>query len=491
MGNKNTLDMGRRALLGGLGACAGLLIASDGLPSWLAGSRLDGLSYNETLNLLDASLTPAQRDLVVLPWNDPSRQLTNTIAIYKGPHIGTLFDVRQVALIRQLYKTMLSKQGHDWFRNTTALEGKFEGSIFRLYSDAGAGSLANSDKTISMINGGHYMLRHGESLSSDNSYVFGGPISYGQQLGNNAFKVEGNAFKAHGDAVNDFHSSLSASERAQAYQLLPPMELITQIQGPGGKFPGLRLGDSSVPAQELAQEMLATIFASYPVAKQREVFSAIEENGGLESLHIALYQDYSFYQDGMRLADLSAEQRALRDHPYTQVWRIEGPACVIHFQGYPHVHAYINVVRDPARVAIGEVLINEQSGIRGEAVRDALQAALRYQTGEPLAYFPMPPAGILPPGPVSTGSLYALDPFDNHAVVLEIDESAMTEKLKKSLLAQGVQLGSAKRFRLAAPSYLLEDSRDLGGVERVVFDGGSIRDSLIELVRRDPGVLRG
>ena len=165
MDDENTLNFGRRTLIGGLAASAGLLIANDGLPSWLAGNRFDELSYQETLNLLDTSLTPAQRALVVLPWNHPSRQLTNTVAIHKGPHIGTMFDVWQAALIRQLYNTMLSKQGLDWLRNTTGLEGKFEGSIFRLYSDAGAGSLVNNDKTINIkssqmiVNSFHHFLR--------------------------------------------------------------------------------------------------------------------------------------------------------------------------------------------------------------------------------------------------------------------------------------------------------------------------------------------
>lgn len=491
MSDKGGVNYGRRMLLGGLGASAGLLIANDGLPDWIGGNSIDQLSYQEVLNLLDISLTPEQRSLVVLPWSHPTRQITNTAVIAKGPHIGTMFDTQQVALIRRLYNTMLSSQGRDWFRNTTRLEGRFEGSIFRLYSDASAGSLASSDKTISVLNGGHYMLRHGKSASSDSSYVFGGPIAYGQQLGNNAFKVQGNAFKAHGDAVHNFHSSLTLEERARAYQLAPPMELAIQVQGPKGLFSGLRIGDSSPQAQELAQEMLATIFAAYPDSKQRDVFSAIEQNGGLKSLYIALYQDYSFYQDGERLVSLSAEQRASRGDAYTQVWRIEGPACVIHFKGYPHVHGYINVARDPNAVAIGEVLVDTPTEIKNEDVRGLLMAALRFETGEPLAYFPMTPAGFLPSGAVSTGSLYALDPFDNHAIVIEIDESAMAAKLKHSLIAQGADLRPGQRYRLATASYMLEDPRDLGHINNVAFSGGSIRESLVKLVRHDQSVFRG
>jgi len=50
----------------------------------------------------------------------------------------------------------------------------------------------------------------------DSPYAFGGPISYGQQIGNNKFMVEGNAFKAHGDAINAVHAALDESERKKA-----------------------------------------------------------------------------------------------------------------------------------------------------------------------------------------------------------------------------------------------------------------------------------
>jgi hypothetical protein len=33
--------------------------------------------------------------------------------------------------------------------------------------------------------------------------------------------------------------------------------------------------------------------------------------------------------------------------PEWDVWRIEGPAFVWHFQGYPHVHGWINIAAAP------------------------------------------------------------------------------------------------------------------------------------------------
>jgi len=489
MNKNNRTNLTRRTFVTGLGASAGFLVANGGLPDWSNGDVFEKLSYTEALSLLDASLTPEQRALVVLPWNHPSRQITNTVAIHKSPHVGTMFDINQVALVRQLYSTMLSSQGRQWFRNTTRLEGKFEGSNFKIYSDAVRGQLASSANTVTMLNGGHYMLRYGERLPTDQDYVFGGPISYGQQLGNNRFKVEGNAFKAHGDAVNDFRASLSLHESSMAYQSSTPMELVTQPQGYNGKFTGVRIGDTSPEAQALAKEMLVTLFAAYPESQQRDAFSAIEQNGGIESLYVALYRDYSFFENGERLADSTQNSSVRREQAYSQVWRIEGPACVIHFQGYPHVHAYINVVRDPSKIAIGEVVAETSTSLDGDRVQALLLSALRFSTGERLAYFPMPPAGRLPAGLVSSGSLYALDPFDNYAVVVEVKESAMTPKLKASLLAQGETLNALKTIRFATPSYMLEDARELGAIEKVISRGDSLREALIELVRGDSDIL--
>jgi len=485
--DKKGIDVTRRGLCAGLGVCAGLGLANNGLPRWLGGSTLDGLSYQETLALLNRSLSNEQRSHVVLPFDDPSLQVTNTVAIQKGPHIGTLFNAQQIQLARHLYKTMLSASGYNSFRNTVGLEGKFEGSSIKFYSDNE--DVTASSNTVAMLNGGHFMLR--QAQQRDQNHVFGGPISYGQQIGNNTFKVEGNAFKAHGDAVNELHAVLSSAQRAQAYQLEPPMELVTQVQGDAGEFTGLAFSQLSEAQLEVAEQLLATLFAAYPMQQQRDALSAIDNNGGLKALHLSLYKDFSFYQNGERLVDLSAKQVTAREDAYVQVWRIEGPACVIHFQGYPHVHAYINIVNTPERAAIGEALTHIESLQQGEAITSLLLTALRKQTGERFAYYPMPAAGRLPQGAVTTGSIYTIEPFNNHAVVVELKPEQMAPKLIESLILQGAELRPGVPTRLATVDYLLRDSRNLGEVDKLIAQGGSVRDSLIAKLKATPEIFFG
>lgn len=486
MSDRNNIDSGRRLLLAGAGVSAGLLMSNGGLPAWLtAESSVASLSYAKTLDLLDVSLSDLQRAHTVLPWQHPTRQITNTVAIHRSPHIGTLFNANQIALIRHLYNLSLSKQGVDWFRNTTAFEGKFEGSVFKIYTDATAGQLAKSRSLQTMINGGHYMLR--DQLNSNQAYAFGGPISYGQQLGNGRYKVQGNAFKAHGDAVHDFHQSLNSAEQQQAYQVSPPIELVTQIQGANGSFSGLTLSNISQHSKELAKEMLATIFSGYGEAHQSEAFSAIEQNGGLESLHISLYSDYSFYADGRKHSALNKQEQNIAGTPYTQVWRIEGPACVIHFKGYPHVHAYINVVKDPAKIAIGETLAKLDSVVQGESIRNLLVRAMKQQTGEQFGFYHNEYLGRLSPGLVSSGSIYALDPYDNKVVVLTMPADQMTAELKRSLLSQGADLSKGRQVRFATIDYLARQKNQLSQTsdELTSFEpsGLSLRASVINYLR--------
>lgn len=160
MSEKLGVDATRRSLCASLGVCAGLGLANNGLPHWLSGSEFHGLPYAETLALLDRSLSDAQRSHIVLPYDDPSRQVTNTSVIHNGPHISTLFTPSQVELARHLYKTMLSSSGYNLFRNTVGLEGKFEGSSLKFYSNGP--DLASSKDSVVMFNGGHFMLRQAQ-----------------------------------------------------------------------------------------------------------------------------------------------------------------------------------------------------------------------------------------------------------------------------------------------------------------------------------------
>ncbi len=466
----------RRAFVGGLGAIAGLtLMRAD----HVFGDDLSGQSFEELFALFQSTLSTTQSEHTYMSSDAPIRQVTLTEAVQKSPHIGTLYNKYQASLIRHMYGHMLSSQGLDWMQNTINLEGRFDGAAFKIYSqDVGRASPENSQV---VINGGHFMVR--SNGLRENAYALGGPISYGQQVGNNKYRVEGNAYKAHGDAVDQFHSMLSDAEKLAAYQESPPHELLLQTQGAAAPYPGVRIGDVSDAAQEVAREMLNTLFAGFTAAQQSDAWSALDENGGVESLRLAMYTDYGFYEDGSRYAELSAEQRRQRGRPYIQVWRIEGPALVIHFKGHPHVHAYMNIVRDPTKIAIGSELTNIERPLGTSATQNLLTAMLKHQTKEVLAFYPDLFLGRLSPGIVSTGSIYALDPYANNIVVAEVVTEDMSSELAQSLLKQGVRPIAGKRYRVATIDYMLQRPDIFGQAENATSGFGSVRETLIDFVR--------
>jgi hypothetical protein len=470
--------LGRRAFLTAVGAGAGLLMAggSSGLPRWLGASPHSRLDYAACLSRLGASLTPAQRRLLVHPPDHPSRQLTNTVAIFDAPHLGTLLDAEQLSLVERLYETMTSESGRRDLANTIGLEGKLEGCVLAIYGDSDAG------RAQAMITGGHLMLRGGGL--SDNGCAFGGPLAYGQQIGNNRFKVEGNAFAFHSDAANRFYQVLPPGARARSLAPRPPHELVVQAQGADGRFTGVAVRETGERAREEARRLVETVLSTWPEEDRRDAWDCVEHNGGVDALHVTFYANKCFWADGAVYADLGAEQRAGREPPYWQVWRIEGPGTVIHFKGHPHVHAYVNIVRDPARQNVGEVIGSTNALLEPADLHGLVEASLRRETGEALAYYPADDVTArFCPGEITTGLAWALDPYGNRVAVATIGGSAMGEPLRTALSTRGVAVEPDRRYRVATAVYYAGREDLIGSPERVESGERRLRDAIVAELR--------
>lgn len=468
----------RRAFMVGAGAGAGLLLARGlGVPGIFGGTAPadEGpAAQRALLRALAASLTPGQREILVLPADHPSRQITNTLAVIERPHLGTILSSQQRALVERLYGSMLSPRGRQAFAGTVAVEGRLDGCVLALYGDPEAGN------TQAVIMGGHLMLRAGGA--GPGGAAFGGGISYGHQIGNQRWRVPGNSFAFHGDAANRLYASLSAEERGRAVLARPPHELVLQAMGAAGVFPGARIGSLSEAAQEEAARLVETVFASYPEAGRSEALACIEANGGLAALHFACYASHGFYADLQRFGDLDAAERTRRGDPYWQVWRVEGPGTVLHFQGHPHVHAYVQVVRDPARANLGETLGTTAAGVEGEAMVRLLEAALRRATGEELAFYGDQAPGRFCPGEVTTGLAWSMDPYCNRVVVATVEGRAMGAALRDRLVAEGSAVEPRQRYRVASAEYFTRQP-EFGDPERVETGEVLLRDAVVAHLR--------
>jgi hypothetical protein len=469
---------GRRAFLVGAGAGAGLVLARGLGVSGLLGSAGGPVSYEETLRALGASLTPRQRELIVFPANHPSRQITNTISVLERPHLGTLLSPSQRDLAHRLYESMLSPRGREAFAGTVAVEGRLDGCILALYGEPETG------RAQTVIMGGHLMLRGGAGDGdAPDGAAFGGGIAYGHQIGNGRWRVEGNSFAYHGDAANELYSRLSADERARAILPTPPNELLLQVQARGADFPGARVGALSEPAQDAFATLLDTVFSCYPDAERARAMACIQANGGPAALHVSYYASHGFYEDMQAWGALDDVERTRRGDPYWQVWRIEGPGTIVHFKGAPHVHAYIQVVGDPARANVGESLGAVTANVEGESMRRLFEAALRRSTGETLAFQGEEVPGRFCPGEVTTGLAYSLDPYRNHVEVATIEGRAMAAPLRQRLSAAGAAIEPSQRYRIASTDYGISRKDWFGAVD--AFEGSDVllRDALVAHLR--------
>lgn len=464
----------RRSVLVGLGAGAGLLAARGlGVPGLCAGpgSGSGGSGAEPALRALAASLSPAQRAQIVLPADHPSREIVNTLSVLKRPHLGTLLSPRQLAQVEALASAMLSPRGRHDLRPTFAVEGRFEGCVLVVYGEPERGGAE------ALLMGGHVMLRGGPASLA-------GGVAYGHQVGNHRWRVEGNSFAWHGDAANALYAALSADQRARAVQPTPPHELVLQPQGAGGVFPGVAFGSLAEEAREAAERLLDAALASFAEEAREEARASLAAQGGSDALHFATYASHGFYEDMRAWGELAPAERERRGTPYWQVWRVEGPGTVIHFQGWPHVHAYVRVVRDPARAHVGEVLGETREPLEGEAMRSLLEAALRGATGEALAWHPPEVPGRFCPGPVTSGLAYAMDPYGSEVAVATIRSEAMAEPLRQRLAAGGAPALPGRTWRIASTPYFASRSDAFGVPERVDGGGVLLRDALLEHLRR-------
>ena len=457
------MSMTRRdALLGGAGLAAGAALARSFVP------EAHGADHQTLLRNLHAALSPAQREVLFYPWDHPSRQLVNTVSILKNPHVGTVLNAEQMPYVWGLWRTMQSEAGLVRFREPLRAEaGGLDGCVLIVYGDPHSGPCQSN------ISGGHLQLRGGDLPGGS----FGDGMSYGHQVGNRELRVPGNVWAFHSDAANRVLASLSAAQRERAVVEKTPHELTVQLQGPQGRFAGLAGAEMSEAQQVELRSLLEAVLSAYPAARANEALADIEATGGVDALHISYSAAHGFFEDGTPFAEHGWRDGEL---PYFQIWRIEGPGTAIHFQGYPHVHAYIHVARHPERQHAGGILARTPERLTDAQVRRFMERTMALATDSDLGLFPGELPAQVPAGEVSEGLLWSLDPFANQLDVLRISGEQMNVALRERL---GVTELS-RTYRLAVPDYYANVfAEEIGAWQAREPTGLVLRDVLVERVR--------
>ncbi|MCH2203429.1 MAG: DUF3500 domain-containing protein [Fuerstiella sp.] len=262
------------------------------------------------------SLSNQQSSAICFPFEHQLRKKVSANWGVTDPEIGSDFYTdEQRELISRIVSSVTSEDGHErLLKQMDDDNGGIEQYQCAIFGEPGTGQFQWE------LTGRHLTLRaDGDSVENT---AFGGPIVYGH----GEEDIRQNLFYYQTQQANEVFAALDSQQRKQSLLRRAPHETRVQIQGGAGKFRGIRVGDLSEDQKQLVESVVKTILAPYRSEDVDESMSILKSNGGLDELRMAFYQ-----------------QEDIGNDKVWDIWRIEGPAFVVHFRGAPHVHAYINI----------------------------------------------------------------------------------------------------------------------------------------------------
>jgi Protein of unknown function (DUF3500) len=455
MNRRTALKLGASlAVVGGTGFYSGYRLQPPG-PSPVL-EPVDTLARR-----LYTSLDESQRAETCVEYDHPLRQYHNRGDWGGGRSIVAGFSRRQRRILTDLLYAGLSKEGRE--------------RVPEEYFSRWAGihmmrALICGDPTAPpyqiIFTGPHVNLRIGGK--SREGVAFGGPQVYGDQRGNGITGLPGNLYRDQFLLAQRLFRSLDDGRRKQALMEEAPVQTQIEVQGRTGSFVGIPVSELASSGKDLARDLVERILSTYAeqeVAYARECLTA---NGGVENLFLSYYQHDD---DG--------------EIPEAQVFRLEGPASVFYFRGYPHVHAFLNVAMDgDAPLSVGEPLGSNPAWLDHAGVRALFEAALRSETGADLAYYDESSvAGRLHPGMIRSGDIYSLESWQETVEVVEILGSNLSPTLLAGLHERAIVPHSEKTYKVATTNYIATDLQEKLGRIDSRRHGPMLRDLTVAYLR--------
>jgi hypothetical protein len=175
----------------------------------------------------------------------------------------------------------------------------------------------------------HLTVRTGSEAGSP----LGGPIFHGHAPSGYREKPHhpGNVFWHQARLANGVHALLDGKQREKALVCPRPLESAIASRGPQETRPGLSCSEMTPDQKDAVREVLLSLVEPYREEARQQVLACIDRQGGLERCSLA------FYRSGDH-----------GDAGEWENWRLEGPAFVWYFRGFPHVHIWVHVADDPS-----------------------------------------------------------------------------------------------------------------------------------------------
>lgn len=321
--------LNRREFLRSVGLTVGGIAAASafgGLAPAVAQSAAR-ISRPETLvKSFYHTLTPKQRELICMGWDDPLRSKVQANWAIVKQSIGQLFTADQQEMLHGILRGLTTDE---WYPKILD-QMKNDADGFENYHVAMFGD-PDQSRFEWVITGRHCTLR-ADGHSNANA-AFGGPIFYGHAVKDTEDAGHpGNIYWNQGKRANEVFHALDSKERGVALIDKAPGESKINLQGADGQFPGIAIGELSADKKELVKSVMHGLLSPYRPSDAKEVMAEIDANGGLDKVHLSFYKQDALGKDGT-----------------WDIWRLEGPSLVWHFRGAPHVHTWVNVAKDPKK----------------------------------------------------------------------------------------------------------------------------------------------
>jgi len=410
---------------------------------------------------LYASFDSGQRADTCVAYDHPMRQYHNRGVWGGGRSVVVGFTRDQRKILTDLLYSGLSVEGR----------GRVpEEDLTRWSGVQAMRVLVSGDPTAGpyqiILTGVHLNLRLGGK--SREGAAFGGPQVYGDQRGNEIAGLPGNVYRDQFLLAQRLLRSLDNGRRKLAVLEKAPVQTQIELQGRNGSFPGIPVAELMPEGKSQVRDIVERIFSTYPPDDVAYARQCLDANGGIDALFLSYYQHG---QDG--------------DIFEGQVFRLEGPAAVFYFRGYPHVHAFLNVAMDgDAPLSVGEPLGNNPRWLDRADVKVLFESALRAETGTDLAFYPEGSvAGRLRAGAIRSGDIYSLESWQENVEVVDIRGSNLSAALQMNLRDRGIVYETQKIYAVATTGYVSSEESDKVGQIEGRRRGPMLRDLTVDYLR--------
>jgi hypothetical protein len=331
-------EVNRRAFLKTVGATA-TAAAATSLPLW-AVPRVHAAATPKSpaetaVKALYEALTPEQRKDICFPWDHTDKRgllrthVSNNWQITNHAISSDFYTAKQRDIIHDIFRGVINPEWYTKFlkqlKDDTGGRPWGEQQSIAIFGTPGEGQFE-------WVMTGRHMTLRADGHSQDH-VAFGGPIFYGHAASGFNEKVHhpGNVFWHEAVMANRVYQTLEKPQQEKALLEKLPRESAVAFRGKKGNFPGIAVAELAEEQKKELQKVLLALVQPFRKEDRQEALACLKRQGGLDGCHLAFYKEGDIGNDGE-----------------WDNWRLEGPAFVWYFRGYPHVHVWVNVADDPS-----------------------------------------------------------------------------------------------------------------------------------------------